>query len=113
MNAQIAPAWNAAIPAQATRLPRLGFLGVGWIGRARMQSLLESRLADVVAITDADGAALESAVALAEGARAHTSYASMLGEDLDGVVIATPSGAHAYQAMEALECGMAVFARSR
>lgn len=91
------------------RKPRLGFLGVGWIGRARMQALLESELADVVAIADADGAALESAVALADGARAHTSYASMLGEDLDGVVIATPSGAHAYQAMEALECGLAVF----
>jgi len=92
-----------------TKLPRLGFLGVGWIGRARMQSLLESGLAEVVAIADADGAALESAVALADGARAHTSYASMLGEDLDGVVIATPSGAHARQAMEALECGFAVF----
>lgn len=74
-----------------------------------MQSLLESGLGEVVAIADADGAALKSAVALADGARAHSSYASMLGEDLDGVVIATPSGAHAHQAMEALECGLAVF----
>lgn len=110
MNAQIAPTWNTTLPTHATsRLPRLGFLGVGWIGRARMQSLLESGLGEVVAIADADGAALESAMALADGARAHNSYPSMLGEDLDGVVIATPSGAHAYQAMEALECGFAVF----
>ncbi|HET6907356.1 MAG TPA: Gfo/Idh/MocA family oxidoreductase [Rhodanobacteraceae bacterium] len=110
MNAQLAPKWNADAGRQvSSRIPRLGFLGVGWIGRARMQSLLESGLGEVVAIADADGAALESAVALADGARAHTSYASMLGEDLDGVVIATPSGAHARQAMEALECGMAVF----
>jgi len=110
VNAQLAPTWNATTPTQsASRLPRLGFLGVGWIGRARMQSLLESGLGEVVAIADADGAALESAAALADGARAHNSYASMLGEDLDGVVIATPSGAHARQAMEALECGLAVF----
>ncbi|HXS73231.1 MAG TPA: Gfo/Idh/MocA family oxidoreductase [Rhodanobacteraceae bacterium] len=89
--------------------PRLGFLGVGWIGRQRMQCLLESGLGEVVAVADQDGAALHAAASLARGARAHNSYASLLGEDLDGLVIATPSGAHARQAIEALECGLAVF----
>ena len=30
--------------------PRLGFVGVGWIGRHRMQAIIEADLADVVAI---------------------------------------------------------------
>ena len=34
------------------RMPRLGFLGVGWIGQHRMQALLDEQACEVVAIAD-------------------------------------------------------------
>jgi predicted dehydrogenase len=77
--------------------PRLGFLGVGWIGRNRMEALEASELVEVAAVADpAEAGALDSLDGLLE-------------EDLDGVVIATPSALHAEQAIAALENGLAVF----
>jgi len=55
----------------ATRSPRLGFLGVGWIGRQRLKALVDSGAAvSVVAIADNEPAMLEAAAAHAPGARA-------------------------------------------
>ncbi|MBV8453260.1 MAG: hypothetical protein JOZ29_13455 [Deltaproteobacteria bacterium] len=34
------------------KAPRLGFAGTGWIGRARLHSLAESRIAQISAIFD-------------------------------------------------------------
>jgi predicted dehydrogenase len=80
----------------ATR-PRLGFLGLGWIGRARLEALAATDLAEIVAV--ADPAVPDSLDTLDD----------LLGEELDGVVIATPSALHAEQAIAALERGLAVF----
>jgi predicted dehydrogenase len=80
----------------ATR-PRLGFLGVGWIGRSRLDAIAASGLAEVAAVADP---ALPDAIA---------SYDELLEHDLDGVVVATPSALHAEQALAALERGLAVF----
>jgi predicted dehydrogenase len=80
-----------------SRLPRLGFLGVGWIGRNRLEALESSGVAEVTAIADP---AVDGALA---------SYDELLEHDLDGVVIATPSAAHAEQAILALEHGLPVF----
>jgi predicted dehydrogenase len=74
---------------------RLGFLGVGWIGRARMDAVAAD--AEVAAVADP---ALPDALA---------SLDELLEQDLDGVVIATPSALHADQAVAALEAGVAVF----
>ena len=38
-----------------TPLPRLGFLGLGWIGQHRLQSLLDAQACEVVAIVVATG----------------------------------------------------------
>lgn len=101
MNAQLKP---------QPRQPRLGFLGVGWIGRQRMQVLADSGVATVAAIADSHQAALDEAVACAPDARvAHDLDELLSTPDLDGVVIATPSGAHARQSIQALEQGLAVF----
>jgi predicted dehydrogenase len=101
VNAQLQP---------STRPPRLGFLGVGWIGCQRMQVLAESGVATVAAIADASREATTNASACAPDARVARDLAGLLAEDdLDGVVIATPSGAHAGQAIAALEAGLAVF----
>jgi predicted dehydrogenase len=80
----------------ATR-PRLGFLGVGWIGRHRMEAVAASGAAEVAAIADP---ALPDAL---------ESLDELLEHDLDGVVVATPSALHAGQAIAALESGLAVF----
>src|SRR5207253_599042 len=42
-------------------LPRVGFLGVGWIGRMRMQSLLSGGLVLPAGVADSDPAALAAA----------------------------------------------------
>ena len=84
------------MPLTATR-PRLGFLGLGWIGRSRLDALAASGLAEIAAVADP---ALPDALDTLE---------ELLEHDLDGVVIATPSALHAEEAIAALEHGLAVF----
>ena len=80
----------------ATR-PRLGFLGLGWAGRSRLEAIETSGLAEVAALADP---------ALPGGL---DTLDELLAEDLDGIVIATPSALHADQAVAALEHGLPVF----
>src|SRR5690606_37541643 len=89
--------------------PRLGFAGVGWIGRLRMEAVLESGVAQVVAVADPEEGCRARAAELAPDAVATPSFRDLLELDLDGVVIATPSALHAEQAIAALERGLAVF----
>ncbi|HYC92774.1 MAG TPA: Gfo/Idh/MocA family oxidoreductase [Thermoanaerobaculia bacterium] len=90
--------------------PRLGFLGVGWIGQHRMGAIVESGEAEVAAVADASPAlAAEAAATLAPMARVVASLDELLALDLDGIVIATPSALHAEQCIAALERGVAVF----
>jgi predicted dehydrogenase len=93
--------------------PRLGFTGVGWIGLIRLQAIAAGQTAQIVAIQDsAPGAARAAARAIkgvSPGARVVDEFDELLGQDLDGIVIATPSGLHAMQAMAALASGRAVF----
>ncbi|HZF74229.1 MAG TPA: Gfo/Idh/MocA family oxidoreductase [Acetobacteraceae bacterium] len=89
--------------------PRLGFLGVGWIGRHRMQAILETGVAEAVAVCDPSPGMAAEAQMLAPEARACASLEEMLAMGLDGVVIATPSALHAGQSIAALRAGTAVF----
>lgn len=88
---------------------RLGFLGVGWIGRHRMQAILETGAAEAVAITDPSADMAAEAKKLAPDALLVGSLDELLACDLDGIVIATPSAQHAEQAIKALRAGAAVF----
>jgi len=90
-------------------LPRLGFLGVGWIGRNRMEALVAKDLAQVAAVADPQPEALEAVAELAPRAERADDLEALLEHELDGVVIATPSALHAEQATAALERGAAVF----
>jgi predicted dehydrogenase len=93
----------------AEALPRLGFLGVGWIGRHRMEAVHLGGAAEVAAVADLD-AAVAGAAAEAVGCDAVCgSLDELLTLPLDGVVIATPTALHAAQAGAALEQGMPVF----
>lgn len=97
------------IASQSPRRLRLGFLGVGWIGRHRMEAILRSGTADAVAIADSSANALEEAQRLAPQAVLGETLDELLAVGVDGVVIATPSALHAGQALQAIEQGIAVF----
>jgi predicted dehydrogenase len=89
--------------------PRLGFLGTGWIGRDRMRALAGSGVAHVAALADPAADCLRAAAHDVPGVRLASGLEGLLDEDLDGIVIATPSALHADQAVAALEAGLAVF----
>lgn len=89
--------------------PRLGFLGVGWIGADRLNSLVSSGLGAVAAIADTD---VDRARGVAERhhcLRTGRNLDDLLEADLDGIVIATPSALHAEQTLAALSAGIPVF----
>lgn len=88
---------------------KLGFLGVGWIGRHRMEAILSSGLAQAAVIADPSPDMLAAAAELATDAKRVETLAEMLTEDIDGIVIATPSAMHAQQSIQALLAGKAVF----
>lgn len=89
--------------------PRLGFLGTGWIGRHRMAALAATGLAEIVAVAEPDDTGAAEALKLAPGARRVDGLDALLRENIDAVVIATPSAAHAEQSIAALDAGKAVF----
>ena len=89
--------------------PRVGFLGVGWIGLDRMKAMLASGGLEAAAIAEPDERARRAAIELAPGARLVDGLDELLASDLDGIAIATPSALHADQAVAALEAGLAVF----
>lgn len=98
-----------AIPSVAPRLPRLGFLGVGWIGRHRLRAVLDAGAAAAAVVADAVPECAREAASTLPGCAVADSLEALLEHDLDGVVIATPSALHADQAVRALERGVAVF----
>lgn len=89
--------------------PRVGFLGVGWIGRHRMAAMIASGTVEAVAVSDPSAEMVREALALAPGAEVCATMEEMLALGLDGVVIATPSAMHAAQSIAALDVGAAVF----
>jgi predicted dehydrogenase len=88
---------------------RFGFVGVGWIGRNRLQAVANSGLVEVSAIVDPDPASVEACEKIAPEAHVFDSLGELLAQDLDAVVIATPSALHVEQSIEALNRGLAVF----
>ena len=88
---------------------RIGFAGLGWIGRQRMAAALDKPGIEVVTLCEPNPEALAEAHALVPSAKCVSSFAALLEEPLDAVVIATPSALHAEQALAALQRGMPVF----
>ncbi|WP_211166229.1 Gfo/Idh/MocA family protein [Mucilaginibacter robiniae] len=89
--------------------PKLGFIGVGWIGRNRLQAIANENIANIKVISDPNQQFAEEALLLAPQAEVMPSLQEMITSDLDGVIIATPSALHASQSIEAIHEGKAVF----
>jgi predicted dehydrogenase len=90
-------------------LKRVGFLGTGWIGRHRMAAMIETGAIDAVAYADPSDEMAAEAAQLAPEAERVDGLDALLGLELDGIVIATPSALHAEQSIRALDAGVAVF----
>ncbi|MDK1389173.1 Gfo/Idh/MocA family oxidoreductase [Sinorhizobium sp. 8-89] len=95
-------------PQRAGR-PRVGFLGVGRIGLHRMRAIVDTGSVETAAIFDPSPEMAAAARELTPEATVVNSFESLLDQQLDGVVIASPSALHAAQSIVALEQGVAVF----
>jgi predicted dehydrogenase len=93
----------------ADALARLGFLGVGWIGRSRMEAVSRAGAGRVAAIADTDPEAAQEAARAVGGAELYGDLEALLSVDLDGIVIATPTALHPRQVRRTLEAGLPVF----
>jgi predicted dehydrogenase len=93
----------------ASTRPRLGFLGVGWIGHHRMRAIAEARAVEIAALADPSATMVAQAAQLAPDAKAVSTFDELLDQDIDAVVIATPTALHADQSIRALAQGKAVF----
>jgi predicted dehydrogenase len=105
-----APGVGIAVPAlPPKRKPRLGFAGVGWIGRNRLDAVAQHVDVEITAIAEPTREAAAKVASAYPDAEVTDEFSDLLAMDLDGIVIATPSALHAGQAIAALECGKAVF----
>src|SRR5690349_11888583 len=87
--------------------PRLGFLGVGWIGQHRLKSIAQARRAEIVGLADLNPGVVAAAALETPGADVRESLQDLLRMDIDGLVIATPTALHAEQSIAALEANVA------
>jgi predicted dehydrogenase len=88
---------------------KLGFLGVGHIGRNRMEAMLATGKAEAIAICDPGEEMAREAQQVAPDAKLVSTLDEMLRLQPDGVVIATPSALHAEQSIQAFDNGVSVF----
>jgi predicted dehydrogenase len=89
--------------------PKLGFIGVGWIGRNRLQAIAEENIADIKIISDPNSEYAQEALQFAPQAETSDSLTDMISTDVEGIIIATPSALHAAQSAQAIAAGKAVF----
>jgi predicted dehydrogenase len=89
--------------------PKLGFIGVGWIGRNRLEAIAKENIADIKGIHDPHQQIAEQSLEFAPGAILLSAIGEMLSAEVDGIVIATPSALHASQSIDAIEHGKSVF----
>lgn len=94
---------------EATIKPKLGFLGLGWIGRNRLQALANSGKISIEYLCDLVPGNVDEALECSPDAQVHTEPEDLFSSGVDAVVIATPSALHAPQAIEALSRGLGVF----
>jgi predicted dehydrogenase len=100
----------AAMEAQTEKRIRLAVIGTGNRGLAHLAILQIMPQFEVVALADPTPANLDRGSSLAPGAKTYSDYHKLLSErnDIDAVVVITPSFLHAEVAIAALERGLPV-----
>ena len=96
-------------PLSPAKPPRLGFVGLGWIGQNRLQALLAEQACEVAVVADPSPQVQQRARELAPRAAVVATLDELLQHEIDGAVVASPSALHATQALRLLERGVAVF----
>lgn len=91
------------------RRPRIGFVGLGWIGVHRLNTIATTDAVEIAALYDEQRDASEAAREIAPNATIISSYDEILADSIDGVVIATPNACHVTQTVAALRAGISVF----
>jgi predicted dehydrogenase len=110
---------NANVKADTTPL-RLGFIGLGMMGRGHLGSFLGMNDVQVVGISEVVKERLDSAMEMVAGrnkdrkdapaCKAHVDYRELLDrKDIDAVVIATPDHWHALNAIHAARAGKHIY----
>jgi predicted dehydrogenase len=89
--------------------PRLGFLGIGWMGLKRLESIQQFGVAQIAAVCDPARDHVARVRARATGAAVCKSLEHMVDLNLDGIVVCTPEALHAQQCLEALSWGLPIF----
>ncbi|HKT47940.1 MAG TPA: Gfo/Idh/MocA family oxidoreductase [Candidatus Acidoferrales bacterium] len=102
-------AQHPGVRTEESKRLRIGFAGVGWIGRNRMKAILARDSCEVAGIVEPSEELAQSARELTRPDAAICSYEELLRSKPDGIVIATPNSLHAQQAVAALKNGVAVF----
>lgn len=88
---------------------RLGFLGLGWIGRKRLDAMAMHDDVELAVLCDASRSRLDELADAHPRALRCEDLDAMWDARPDGVVIATPNALHAAQAIACLARGIAVF----
>lgn len=88
---------------------RLGFLGLGWIGLSRLQSIADHPAVSIAGVADRSPEARQAAQEVVPEASSLENLEELLEQKPDGIVIATPSALHADHVSEALRRGVAVY----
>lgn len=97
----------AAMEMHEQKKARIGFLGVGWIGKHRLEAIRNSNVADIVALCDPLAPDTDR-FCKDNNLKKINSYEDLLEEDIEGVVIATPNALHKEQVILALKKGKSV-----
>jgi predicted dehydrogenase len=107
---QLTQQWSAQkpLPSNWKAPPRVGFLGIGWIGSNRLKAIADSGTVAIAAIMDCNAQAAAAAASLVGEPPVLMTWEALLQQDLDALVIATPTALHAEQSIAALDAGLAV-----
>jgi predicted dehydrogenase len=89
--------------------PRIGFIGLGWIGLNRMKLLRSQNIIQIESLSDIKEENLSTALYLIPEAKRAGNLNEILLNKPAGVIIATPNVYHAEQAIHCMEKGAAVF----
>jgi predicted dehydrogenase len=100
---------NSPQDKKSMQKPRVGFLGMGWIGISRMEAIIRENSVNVAAVADPDAAVENKVKKLVPDAIFCKDLHELLKSQIDAVVIATPSALHCEQSIKALNSGAAVF----